>query len=742
MGIMGGMLEGRKRHQGHDLVDLSKESWLEKDKYGNLHPTETFKIVDKKIGRLRVMPNYAGCPKKFKGFNIKGLVEGTAKHYLVDIKDPATGTTDRMTVEQYFRKKYNVALNFPDLPLVQMENKAVVYPPEFLVVKGLQRWPFKLTEQQTADMIRYTAKRPTERQEHILKCKKLLKHDEDPQLLEYGLKIGTSMIKTKARLLPSPQIQFGNAKHHAATSGRWDLRSKKFYKTNVAPLRSWGVGYFGGEYNSAKSSQVSAFIERFIKIYKGHGGVFETTHPTSLELKEDIAGAVKQLYEMTEKTWGKEPQLLIFIVPNKDAFSYLRIKKSCDCRYGVASQVLQSRQVMANKDQYHSNVLMKVNAKLGGVTNRAIPNSPAWGLRPSSIIIGADVTHPTLGVWTPSLAAMCISNDRNGVSYMGGCASNGDNKEIIRREKISEILLPLFREWFNTIGQKTEAPKFIYYFRDGVSESEYKSVLEKEVSAIRDIAAVGFNVKEWEGKITAVIANKRHHLRAFPTSKDPKCSDRNFNPLPGTLIDRDVTSPHGWDFLLYAHVALQGTARPVHYKVVLDEIGHKPDELENMIYEQSYQYVRSTTSVSIHPAIYYAHLITARARHHENIPSAAGPQHGEKIKSERSRVPRAERRKIQHPEPKTPVGKASSSVTAITGSGQSQSPQTPASTEMVRKRLSTASEDSEAAGQGAGQDEGEAGLVPADKATKSQKNFELLPMKGSSNRLQYRMWWI
>ncbi|KAJ5132846.1 hypothetical protein N7448_007004 [Penicillium atrosanguineum] len=34
-----------------------------------------------------------------------------------------------------------------------------------------------------------------------------------------------------------------------------------------------------------------------------------------------------------------------------------------------------------------------------------------------------------------------------------------------------------------------------------------------------------------------------------------------------------------------------------------------------MIYEQSHQYIRSTTSVGIHPAIYNAHLITARARH-------------------------------------------------------------------------------------------------------------------------------
>jgi eukaryotic translation initiation factor 2C len=102
-----------------------------------------------------------------------------------------------------------------------------------------------------------------------------------------------------------------------------------------------------------------------------------------------------------------------------------------------------------------------------------------------------------------------------------------------------------------------------------------------------------------EPKICVVIANKRHHLRAFPDPKDKNAADKNGNPVPGTLVERDITSPHDWDFLLYPHIALQGTSRPVHYHIIRDEIGHKPNQLENMIYDHSYQYVRSTTSVSL-----------------------------------------------------------------------------------------------------------------------------------------------
>lgn len=108
---------------------------------------------------------------------------------------------------------------------------------------------------------------------------------------------------------------------------------------------------------------------------------------------------------------------------------------------------------------------------------------------------------------------------------------------------------------------------------------------------------------QWKGKFTVVVANKRHHIRAFP---DKSVADRNLNPLPGTLIERDVTSPHDWDFLLYSHIALQGTSRPVHYHVILDQIKHRPEELENMIYDHCYQYMRSTTSVSLCKFFYLA----------------------------------------------------------------------------------------------------------------------------------------
>ena len=62
--------------------------------------------------------------------------------------------------------------------------------------------------------------------------------------------------------------------------------------------------------------------------------------------------------------------MMVFVLSGKESHTYMRIKKSCDCRFGVVSQCMQSAHVRRGQAQYISNVLMKFNAKLGGTTAR------------------------------------------------------------------------------------------------------------------------------------------------------------------------------------------------------------------------------------------------------------------------------------------------------------------------------------------------------------------------------------
>lgn len=582
-----------------DPQQLMWETKPKPDGLGGRVESEGFKLL-RRLRKLIVRANYRGCPVAGKDFTVKGFVNANAREYTIDMKDAATGEKKTISILNYFKSRYNVILNYPELPLVEMTKKGVVYPMEILTLtpNQIQRYPYKLDELQTASMIKYAVSRPKDRLAAIQNSKAAFNHPNDPVLREFGLKIEDNMTKTKARLLPNPEIMFGgNKKFNPGTTGKWNLASKKFYAGNPKPLFSWGVGYFTKGRSPLNRKQIESFVDSFVRTYIEHGGQVTTRQPIILDLPDDPAVGLKHLHDSIGNKYKSNPEFYLIIVQDKNSFHWTRLKKSADCRFGVASQVVQSAQVAKCNPQYISNVLMKVNGKLGGITSRAISKINGDSLRPYSMIIGADVSHPTPGSSQPSMAAMTASFDIFGGRYMGACQTNGGNVEVISETNIREMLQPLLTEWATTIGRGSY-PKNIYYFRDGVSSGQFQHILQQEIPIVKELLLKLTN-DTWDGKFTVVIASKRHHIRAFPNPNDKNAADKFANPLPGVLIERDVTDPHEWDFFLYSHFALQGTARPVHYNVILDQIGHTPNQLQNMIYDHCYQYMRSTTSVSL-----------------------------------------------------------------------------------------------------------------------------------------------
>jgi hypothetical protein len=248
--------------------------------------------------------------------------------------------------------------------------------------------------------------------------------------------------------------------------------------------------------------------------------------------------------------------------------------------------------------QYCSNVCMKVNAKLGGTSCKVV-NANLPFPRPT-MIIGADVSHPAPGSLQASMAAITVSFDKHCCRYAAAVQTNGHRVEMIHETNIKTMLMPLIRHWISSpkAGAGT-GPQHIYYFRDGVSEGQYSKVLNEEVAHMKAAMIAEFGESAKTIKWTVAVCTKRHHVRFFPKDNDTQAGDRNGNPLPGTLVENDVTHPFEYDFYLNAHTAIQGTARPVHYQILLDEAKVPVNYFQKMIYNFSYQYMRSTTPVSI-----------------------------------------------------------------------------------------------------------------------------------------------
>ncbi|SMR63616.1 unnamed protein product [Zymoseptoria tritici ST99CH_3D1] len=535
--------------------------------------------------------------------------------------DKEDGT--KISVYDFFAKTYNIRLQYPDLPLVKAtKGKNTYLPMECLVIKENQRYNFKMDERQTSNMIKFAVTAPPERWTAIEHGLKMLSWSEDPYLQKYGVKVNPKKTVADSRLLTAPKVKYAAGDANPGTSGRWDLKAKKFLQSNPLPLKSWAVCVISGRRGGKPDKAViEKWISEFCKGYIGLGGKVENKNPAmSLASGDDAANWVTAAWNAAGTQSSARPQMLMFILPDKDSVTYGKIKRSCECRYGVVSQCVQYAHAQKAQLQYIANVCMKFNAKLGGATCRAMgkTSSGPTGLFTSpTMVIGADVSHSAPGVDAPSMAALTVSTDKLATRYAAACQANGYRVEMIATEVINQELKPMVQHWMANVGNG-KLPQTVYYLRDGVSEGQYQQVLQYEVADMKAL----FKMADPNNntKFVVIVGSKRHHVRFFPER-----GDKNGNAMPGTLVESGITNPIENDFYLCGHHALKGTARPVHYYVLMNEAGVSNDFLHTMLYEHVYQYARATTPVSIHPAIYYAHLASNRAVPHEADWGASDP---------------------------------------------------------------------------------------------------------------------
>lgn len=167
----------------------------------------------------------------------------------------------------------------------------------------------------------------------------MLSWDTDKTLQKYGLQVSKARTVVQGRLLTPPKVQYGTGVATPGISGRWDLKGKKFLLPNSAPLKSWSVTVMSGKRGGKPDkSTIENFIKEFVKIYKSHGGRVENASPAlNLGQGDDTGKIVTDAWNMAGNQSNSRPQILVFILPDKDSVIYGRIKRSAECRYGVVS---------------------------------------------------------------------------------------------------------------------------------------------------------------------------------------------------------------------------------------------------------------------------------------------------------------------------------------------------------------------------------------------------------------------
>lgn len=144
----------------------------------------------------------------------------------------------------------------------------------------------------------------------------MLSWSTDRTLQRYGLEVTSSRTIVEARILTAPKVQYGTGVATPGTSGRWDLKGKKFLQPNTAPLKCWSVTVMSGKRGGKPDkSTIEHFIKEFVKIYKSHGGRVENPNPAlNLGQGDDTGAIVTAAWNMAGNQSNTRPQILVFIL--------------------------------------------------------------------------------------------------------------------------------------------------------------------------------------------------------------------------------------------------------------------------------------------------------------------------------------------------------------------------------------------------------------------------------------------
>ncbi|KAJ7253036.1 argonaute-like protein [Mycena haematopus] len=527
-----------------------------------------------------------------------------------------------ISVEQYFKRKYNITLRFPDMPLVDVGGaKSNYLPAEVCEILPNQPFRGKLTDEHTAAMITVAAKPPNVNGTAIAGrgLHELGYSGGAAPLGAFGISIGTEMAVVPGRILPPPSIKYQKGTPDVDDRASWNLRNVTFQKGGT--LQKWGVllirdGNNRDEFDGPRDPQLLETIRGFSDMCRRSGMTVAPGAPPIVEAvlppktpTDPIRAAAIATIRKEVGTIPFKPLLILVILSNGDKHIYAGIKHLADSYLDVASVCVHSSKIRKEKGQlqYFANVALKVNIKMGGINHGLDPQSMAWLNQKPTMLMGIDVTHPGPGSvkGTPSIAAVVASIDRFFAQYPASMEIQESKKEMVTNlAKMTYERLVLFSS-----TNAGKLPARILVYRDGVSEGQFRIVIAEELPEIRKACR---KFPNYNPTISIVICGKRHHTRFYPTEAANAANDGN--PKAGTVVDRGVTAVYEFDFFLQAHGGLQGTTRPTHYYCVHDENDFTADGLQQLTNAVSYMFARATKAVSLVSPAYYADLACERGR--------------------------------------------------------------------------------------------------------------------------------
>lgn len=220
--------------------------------------------------------------------------------------------------------------------------KQNLLPAELCIILPNQAFKGKLTDDQTAQMIKVAAKPPNINAQAIVNqgIKELGFLNDSVQLNTFGVQVSSDMVVVPARRLPNPDVHYATGKAQVDDKASWNLRSVKF--TRGARLDNWAVLVIrdGGrdDFERPDDHGLQAIYRGLAQMCKQSGMQVGASDPriiaANLPRKDSANDPTRQAaiatIEATLKKSGNKPSIVLVILSSGDKHVYSGIKKLCD----------------------------------------------------------------------------------------------------------------------------------------------------------------------------------------------------------------------------------------------------------------------------------------------------------------------------------------------------------------------------------------------------------------------------
>ncbi|RWS17917.1 protein argonaute-4-like protein [Dinothrombium tinctorium] len=317
------------------------------------------KRLEKELKTLQIEVTHLNYRRKYR---ILGLTQQPAQE--VSFRWERDGENRGMVkIPEYFQEEYNKTLKYTNLPCIiaGSTNRKKYFPMEVCYLLPDQHIRKKLSNEQTATMIRSTAsQKPTQRFNVIQESIYSVINQSHPYMKEFGIQVKSQPLVVDARVLDAPELIFRSI-NVKPRDGIWNMEKKLLHE--VIKLENWIVVNFAPNVsdNEARkfvselqntASAIGMVVDEPVKVARVHN-----YKPKTLRSIFEKAKSACSLLKM-----------IFFIIPNDDNL-YQEIKLVGDVQIGIPTQCIAEKNIRKYNSSLLSNLLLKINTKLGGINS-------------------------------------------------------------------------------------------------------------------------------------------------------------------------------------------------------------------------------------------------------------------------------------------------------------------------------------------------------------------------------------